>query len=127
MEAREIEIEGGKERKREIDRKNITNSPCSAGEAMVGDVDASEEEAEAEAAGGTVDLEHLALSIYIRSLHKAAMDHSSQLVFAVSGKPWDFHNLPQTGPTLFSLSLSLTQMQTQGFEDNIFSNPSSPC
>lgn len=72
-------------------------------------------------AGGTGDLQHLALSIYIRSLHKAAMDHSSRLVLAVSGKAmgchrvWGFHISPQTA-SLLPASLKAHA----AFEDNIF-------
>lgn len=60
---------------------------------------------------GDLDLQHLALSIYITSLHKAAMDHSSHLVLALWRKAMGcqrvqaFHILPETAP----LSLHLTQ------------------
>lgn len=71
---------------------------------------------------GDLDLQHLALSIYITSLHKAAMDHSSQLVLALWRKAMGchkvqaFHILPENSS---ALSLSHSKLML-AFEDNIF-------
>lgn len=95
-------------------REHITNSPVRQG--------AVRQKKRDWRVRGDLDLQHLALSIYITSLHKAAMDHSSQLVFALWRKAMGchkvqaFHILPENST---ALSLSHSKLML-AFEDNIF-------
>lgn len=70
---------------------------------------------------GDLDLQHLALSIYITSLHKAAMDHSSQLVLALWRKAMGCHKVQAfhiLAENSSALSLSHSKLML-AFEDNI--------